>query len=243
MEHEPLEEYKHKLKLKDLSFEPPKFAKINCPSCNAKTPAENINITDKIAKCMSCDVVFPIQETIEGFLKKKNTKQEVIRPEGVEIFKYEDELDLSINQPLTLVDALPFIFIPLLPIIITLAYYTKEISIYGPLIAWAISMIPIINIINRHRHKIHINVDDQYLDVQWRPNKLIRNKRYAIDEIDQIYTKGGSGTNIVYMITNGIEGQKHVRLLWVDSLSKARFIEQEIERHLGIKDREIPEEK
>ena len=47
----------------------------------------------------------------------------------------------------------------------------------------------------------------------------------------------------VYMIVNSAMGQKHVKLISsVDSLSKARFIEQEIERHLSIPDRRIPEE-
>ena len=45
------------------------------------------------------------------------------------------------------------------------------------------------------------------------------------------------------MILNGIEGQKHVPLIPVlGSLSKARYLEQEIEKHLGIIDREVLEE-
>ena len=44
------------------------------------------------------------------------------------------------------------------------------------------------------------------------------------------------------MIVNGAEGQRHVVLIpKVSSLSKAKYLEQEIEKHLGIKDRKVPE--
>ena len=47
----------------------------------------------------------------------------------------------------------------------------------------------------------------------------------------------------ICMIVNSLEGQKHVDLIHhAGTLSKAKFIEQEIERHLGIIDRKVPEE-
>ena len=45
------------------------------------------------------------------------------------------------------------------------------------------------------------------------------------------------------MIVNGLEGQRHIRLIpSLNSLSKARYLEQEIEKYLGIIDREVLEE-
>lgn len=45
------------------------------------------------------------------------------------------------------------------------------------------------------------------------------------------------------MIINGADGQKHIVLISkVLSLSKAKHLEQEIEKHLGIIDREVLEE-
>ena len=93
------------------------------------------------------------------------------------------------------------------------------------------------------KHKIHIGIDNRFLSIERRPKKFIQDKLYAINEIDQIYTKKLDGLNAVYMIVNGDNGQKHVKLITrLDSLSKARYLEQEIEKHLGIVDREVPEE-
>ena len=47
----------------------------------------------------------------------------------------------------------------------------------------------------------------------------------------------------IYMIVNGFEGQKNIKLIPnLDSKSKALYMEQEIEKHLGIIDRAVLEE-
>jgi len=47
----------------------------------------------------------------------------------------------------------------------------------------------------------------------------------------------------VFMIFNSNKGQKHIELLkFVSNRSKAKYIEQEIENHLGIPDRRVPDE-
>ena len=45
------------------------------------------------------------------------------------------------------------------------------------------------------------------------------------------------------MIVNGFDGQKHVKLTQTMArLPKAQYLEQEIERHLGIVDKKVSEE-
>ena len=93
-----------------------------------------------------------------------------------------------------------------------------------------------------------VHIDNQNLHIERRPKKLAKDKTYAIHEIDQVYLKKdktweGKKTTGVYMIVNSIEGQKHVELIKnVNSRSKAKYIEQEIEKQLGIKNRRVPEE-
>ena len=83
MDQEPIEEYK--LKLQELSLESkPEFKRIKCPSCNSDIPADNLNINDKIAKCNSCDIIFPFHKNIAELLSSKKPQQEVLRPEGIE---------------------------------------------------------------------------------------------------------------------------------------------------------------
>jgi len=45
----------------------------------------------------------------------------------------------------------------------------------------------------------------------------------------------------IYVIVNGSNGQKHQKLLSVNTLTKAKYLEQEIENYLGIKDRKVLE--
>jgi len=249
MENEPLEEYQ--LKLKDLSLTPKKlFQKITCPSCNNKVLADNININDKIAKCGSCNVVFPFVNEIEALLNPTKLKQEVLRPEGIEIFRYKNDLDITVDQPQSMAEVLiVLVFLPIVLFFSIMLYLNEGASPMWPIGTALFWILGLYNLIaNGKKSKIFIAIDDKYLDIKWRPKKLNKDQKYNVDEIDQLYTKtgtdsNGSGYNHVYMIVNAKEGQKHVRLLGTKTLSKARYLEQEIEKHLGIKDRIIPEEK
>ena len=104
-------------------------------------------------------------------------------------------------------------------------------------------MFPIYNLFQLKHHRVFINFDDEFLYIKWRPNKWIKDKKIRKDEIEQIYIKNESGQKSIYMISNGPDGQKHSSLIsgMVD-LAKARFLEQEMEQHLGIEDREVPGE-
>ncbi len=242
MDHKPIEEYKQKLK--NLSLGPkPEFKRIKCPTCDSIIHGEDLDIKDKIAKCNSCHIVFPFHQNISDLLPSKPLKQEIIRPEGIEIFQYRDELELSIKQPVVLIDVIPLIIISLFTFIITLLFFKKGIPIVFPLTSWILLMFPIFNLFQRKHHKIFFNINDESIHIKWRPKKLIRDRKFLIKDIDQIYIKTIHGHNSIFMITNGPNGQKHTRLFTqIMSLSKARYLEQEIERHLGIQDREVPEE-
>jgi len=249
MEHEPLEEYK--LDLKTIKPEFPKpFKKICCPSCNGDVPADNLNINDKIAKCNNCNVVFPFQEDIANFdTTPRKVKQEILRPEGIELFYYKDELDISFAQPTMWVDVILAIFSPFFVMAsfgTSIAFFTKGIPILVPLLFLIPTIFMIWYFIQQYqqKHKIHLTIDDRNLHIQWRPKNLHKDKSYRIQDINQIYVKKRKDMDLhgIYMITNSGAGQKHVMLTSVRTISKAKFLEQEIERHLGIQDREVPEE-
>jgi hypothetical protein len=243
MKNEPLEQYKVELKELDLDS-PSAFKKIGCPSCEADVPAENININDKIAKCGNCHVVFPFHDEVADLMDSKKAKQEVIRPEGIDMFYYRNELDITIQQPLLVAEGMIAGFVPVFAALFIAIYFIKgTIPLAFPLVTSLISIASWINLFARRNHKVHISMDDRHLSIIRRPKKFIKDQHYRINDIDQIYVKGPAGMTSVYMIVNSAMGQKHVKLISsVDSLSKARFIEQEIERHLSIPDRRIPEE-
>ena len=240
MEHQPL--HKHQLKLKDLKKETKKvFKKLHCPACEAPIPADNMNLNDKIGKCSNCDALFPFHEEVLALTKQPIIKQEVIRPEGIDIFHFQEELDITIQQPTAWFDGFMGIMAAVFFLVLEIYFISGKMSY-----AWvaAFSIFPfyvIINYLNRAKHKVYLSIDERTLTIKWQPKKFIKDKTYDIHDIDQIYVNKLNG---VSMIINGHEGQKHVKLLpKLSSPSKAKYLEQEIEKHLGIIDREVLEAK
>ena len=243
MKHEPIEKYK--LELNDLKPEyASEYKKIACPSCHTEVPADNININDKIAKCNHCHAVFPFHKEVANFLTKEKIKQEIIRPEGIDVFHFKDDLDITIQQPLSIPEILLSVFSPIFALLFTIISLTSgKLPIILPAIFWGLSFISFVNLANRSKYKVYLNIDKQFLSIKWRPKKLKKDQHFPIQEIDQLYIKNVGGLITIFMIVNSMAGQKHVQLIsGIDSLSKARYLEQEIENHLGIQDRHVPEE-
>ena len=242
-EKEPIEKYKLELKeLPKLAVQP--YTKITCPSCQKDLPADHLNINDKIAKCGECHVVFPFHETVAQFdINKKKFKQELIQPEGIDISYFRNEMDISIQQSGGWGWVL--FFVVFLAAIMTFVFFKGKASFWFPAITWLLTLYPLVNLVNQSKHKIFVNIDDYYVTIKWRPKNFMKDRSYNVQEIDQLYVHQVPDTGLynLFMIVNTPEGQKHVKVIpMVGSLSKARYIEQEIERHLGITDRVVLEE-
>jgi len=242
MENKPLEKYK--LELKEITKENSGlFTKIHCPSCTEEVDAANLQLNDKIGKCTHCNAVFPFQKEIAHLFKEENKREEVSRPAGIDVVHFQDEIDFTIEQPAPVLDILGVIFLSLFGFLATLIYFKKGISILIPGFLWFGSAFCLYNILTRKKNKIYLNIDRNNLTVKWRPKKMMTDKVIDIQEIDQVYLKTDSMNFSLHLILNGIDGQKHVPLINSvgNSLAKARYLEQEIEKHLGIKDRKVPE--
>lgn len=249
MMDEPIEQYKSakKLKLKNLKKEFPKvFKKINCPSCENEVAADNVNLQNSIAKCSSCNVIFSIQEEVDNIKTKKEIKQQTLRPEGIDLFYYRDELDITIQQHIQGFDLWAISFSPLIAFSLIAFYYLEEFTIplYIPIIFSLLAFYFIYKAFNYSNYKTYIDVNNSSLSIKHRPKNFRKDKMYAADEIEQLYLKPSNesgGHYTINLIINGLEGQKHEKLMTVNSLSKAKYLEQEIEQYLNIIDREVPE--
>ena len=247
---EPPEEYqyKEKLDLKNLNPNAVELHKVICPSCCDPVSADNLNIESNIAKCNNCDGIFSFESQVERLTLRDDITQELLQPEGVQLSYFHTELDIAVEQPwsgseIGLVTMFPFFIFMLLGIIIE----TISLIPFAKAIAIAILVTSFVGYITyffrRKRHKLYVHIDNHNLYIERRPKKFIKDKMYAIQHIDQIYIKNGTSGNSVHMIVNGPQGQKHIQLIQsVNSRTKAKYIEQEIERHLGIKDRRVPDE-
>jgi len=228
------------LPLSDTSFK-----KVSCPSCSQVTPADNININDKIAKCNECDTVFSFEKEIIDLLEMGDAKQEVIRPEGIDLFHFQGELEITMKQPIAVVEGVFGTLFPLLATLFSVMYFMiPGAPILVLIIPWLIGFPFLFNLVYRSLQKMYIIVDDQDLSILRKPRSLVKDQHFAISEIDQLYVKSVQGGICdIYLVVNGANGQKHVKLIsHMKSMSKARYLEQEIEKYLGIEDRRIPEE-
>jgi hypothetical protein len=251
MMDEPIEQYKavEKLELKELKKElSQKFKKINCPSCDDEIASNAINLQNSIAKCSNCNVIFSIEEDIENIKAKNEIKQQILRPEGIDLFYYGDELDITIDQHIEGFNAWAIAFAPFIAIGAVLLFFLGKnpISPYFPISFSLVAFYYLYKAFTYSKNKIYIDINNRYLSIKYRPENFKKDKMYAADEIDQLYLKpssDGLGHYTIHMIVNGLEGQKHEKLMTVKTLSKAKFLEQEIEKYLNISNREIPEAK
>lgn len=242
MENKPLEKYK--LELKELNKENSGlFTKINCPSCEAGVPVSNLHLNDKIGKCTNCNVVFTFTKKIAHFFKENEKKENerISRPAGIDVIHFQEEIDIAIDQPGS--DIMGVLFFAFLGLITTLIYVKKGISIFIPGFLWLGSVYYLYQMFTGRKKKIFINIDQNNMTIKWRPKEMMKDKVFDVKDIDQVYLKRHGEAYKVHLILNEIEGQKHVPLIsyHYTTLAKARFLEQEIEKYLGIENRKVPE--
>ena len=236
-----------KLKLKEINKENSSlFTKINCPSCEKEVPAENLQLNDKIGKCNHCNVVFPFHDNIANLLIHESPKEEVSKPEGIDVVHFQNELDFTIEQPYPVLNAIGLFTFLFFGFLFTMVYFKKggDFLLFFSGFLFLAGIWNLYPILTRSKNKIYLNIDRHNLTVKWRPKKMIKDTTFDVQEIDQVYLKIIDGVNYsLYVILNGIDGQKHIPLLHNigTSLAKARYLEQEIEKHLGIKDRKVSE--
>ena len=219
---------------------------LSCPSCNTPPEMEHINIHDKIAKCGSCATVFSFEQEVKQVaqLIEKIEPEEIARPAGVEKSYFHDELELSMKQPTGGLWIVFTVFFAFFAGLFYLVHLKKGIPIYVPGGFIGLALLSFYKYWVSPNEKIYTVIDDEYLSIQYRPKNFVKDKLVRNNEIEQIYVKSiASNYYSLYAVLNTREGQKHERLIqYIDTRNKARYIELELEKHLGIEDKRLPEE-
>ena len=249
---EPIKDYKpaEKLELPKIKKEFPKvFKNVSCPSCSEAVPAENLNLQNSVAKCGSCHAIFSIEEEIAEIKVKGEMKQEIFRPEGIDLFYYKDDLEITMDGHVNQWDIVGlFLFFSAAGFGIPLHLF-EGMPILFLMIAILGTLFFIFRLMNYKKNRTIIDINDRSLTVKHRPNNLKKDRTFLAEDIDQVYLKYSKtqgtmqGTYFldIYVIVNGSKGQQHQKLLSVNTLTKAKYLEQEIEKYLGIEDRKVIE--
>ena len=234
--------YKSTFEPVDLPKDKSTFLHLECPSCRDKVHASEINISDKIAKCNSCSAVFSFENDL---LDLAQNKAEIKKPVKVEKMYFGDELEISINNPF---QALTIIFLSLAPLFILASaglFFAEGIAFAGVVMAVLIFLFSfnIFRLILPGRRKVFFVANKEYLTVEFPKNSLTRNKEFRKSDIEQLYvSKSAEGFRLMAIVDTS-KGQKHIPVIsYLKSVTIAKYLEQELEKHLEIPNKKVSNE-
>lgn len=224
------------------SMEEVTYIKISCPSCSEVVPSSNIELESKIGKCSHCNALFSFKNELERLSEHAKSREKIVRPEGVEAFYFRNDLEIEINQPFPIIDTFVLTLLPLVFFVGIMIYFFKGVD--SALVVSAISSLAlvksILRLVYRKRYKIYLTVNKDNIYVQHRPRPLRKDKEFATLDLDQIYVKQTIDGVGLFFVINSEKGQRHEQVLGrFRSAAQMKYIEQEIEGYLKIKDRSI----
>ncbi len=224
------------------------YRNLTCPNCEKNILSSDININKGLAKCSDCHVVFDLEQEMD-----KNSpaqKEEIfVIPKGIEMLKVFGELNIEMKWRHSVSFFMMFftIFwnIMVLPFAL-IAIFTGELGMLLGislhllvgigLILWALAAL---------FNTTYIVVDEHFIRIEHRPFKLFY-KEYELEvlQVQQLYVKkyqnGSTNGNPNYAFAVMIQMKNKEEFQLVKGLAKpaqALYIEQEIEKFIGIEDK------
>lgn len=222
---------------------------INCRQCQAVVPAQNIDQARHLATCSECGTVFPLNgQANEGAFYTIPGWPDMLLPKGISIVSSAGELVISRRWYRH--KYIPIAFFGLIWGGVLTAGLFDDLSswifLIGPHGWVAVGFIyyALAGLLNTTL----IRVNPSQLKISHGPVPSLGNRRLDPKFIDQLYVKrhthrhknSTSYTFQVHVKTN--DGRSNKLLENLETPEQALFVEQEIERFLGIRDEPVPEE-
>lgn len=239
---------------------------ISCKRCSALIPAEDVNVGELVAKCASCDAVFDIRDQVGGEASDARPRAVVELPKGMRVDRVEGSeteggpyRGASIRGGVTLewrwFQSKHLFIIGFTAIwwAFLVFWYTIAMAADAPLI---MKIFPIVHIaagvvmgyisLALWRNTTRVTVDGDALHIAHQPFRWPGAKSLPVTKIEQLFCTEGVAYTVNerpvpgYNVHIGMRGGAKVDL--VKNLAKpeqALYIEQELERCLGITDRPV----
>lgn len=228
---------------------------LNCPSCRLPIVADDVNLVKTIAICKSCDNIFDFEEDLKGKELPGRYRREIVIPPGIEVLHLMNELEIMVkwrqsSKKFTLFFAL---FWNAIVFFVTMAMIVGGgLSSLGPLLFMSLfafaGVYMLYASIGYLVNTTFITVDEKRLSIDHRPLKFLiqKDKHFAPEDIDQVYVRryevGKKNDQSVYAFEVAFKsknGKSQSLVKELHSEEHARYIEQEIEFYLQIKDRPV----
>jgi hypothetical protein len=225
---------------------------LTCKRCGAEITADNINLDRMIAKCSSCNAVlsfadeFPYAATRELAYQKFN----VARPKNMQVEDLGTELKITRNWSRPRAIFMFFFalfwngFLWPLFCMLLLSREWVPVCFLIPFLAVGLGIAYLASALLLNVTEIKVNYRD--LTIRHGPLPLGKNKNLLASDIKQIFCRQNishdfeGDTNITYGLHAVTTASAREPLLTgLPEAEEALFLEQEIERFLGIKDRPV----
>lgn len=237
---------------------------IYCPSCESGIPAEDVNLDTLLAKCRRCNAVFSIADRVPTMAAKVPRKRRVISKPPQEIEVELSGPDVSFRRRWFHWSLLGLAFFCLIWDGFLVVWYSIAFfgDANGPI--WLMALFPILHlavgvaltysVVAGFLNSTWVYTTNLELRIVHGPLPWTGNQTVELRQIKQLYvsdgesdaatrTQGGS----VGVSQSATEGAFQVNALLVDdakvplltgiwSIETAEYIEQELEKRLGIED-------
>lgn len=223
--------------------------KLECPTCGASIVADDVNLDRLVAKCRSCDSVFAFSPEASGAaLERTAPRGPVEMPKRFRVERLGSELKITRRW--------------FSPIFFFLVFFCLLWD--GFLVVWYLNagaagivfmLFPLIHVgvgvglsyftVCGFVNSTHVAANYESLRVRHGPLPWPGNRDVPRLDIDQLFTKekvtqGKNGPSRTYELHAKLRSGKDVKL--VSGLTEpdhARYMEQELERFLGIRDEPV----
>ncbi len=231
---------------------------IECPSCHTQILSDDMNLNNMVAKCRQCHALVSLNRFVSTAKSNADLPQRIERPQ-VPLptgFQVEDAgFGLTISRRWFSCVILFLVFFCIAWNSFLVFWYSMA---FGNDFPWFFKVFPIAHVavgigltyftLAGLFNRTTIRVDDQYLKVRHGPIPWLGNQTLPSNEIDQLYTQeqthhGKHGVYRSYKVCALTrDGRKVVLISNLQEVDQALFIEQRIEKQLGIEDRPMPGE-
>jgi len=217
---------------------------VNCKRCHHSIPAEDINLETNFAKCEKCDAVFDFRDQVSS--THTASRPSVASPKGIDLQTTMDGLEIVRRwySPKILFLVLFCLFCDGFMVVwfgIAISKQQWAMAAFGTLhglVGVGLTYFVVCGFINR----THIQISFQNISIKHQPMPWFRTKTVPLADIQQVFSKrkvhqNKNGRSYSYEVHYLDQVDKENKLLpGLANPEQALYIEQEIEKTLGIHD-------
>lgn len=222
---------------------------LDCPECSSRILADDINVHTAIAKCRECNAVFGFAHLLEDTRTGAESyyKPPVAMPEGMNVERTGMGLTISRRWFAWSILFLFFFCIAWDSFLVfwyKMAFTTKApwIMVVFPIAHVAVGVGLTYTVLAGFLNSTVIRVDTREISITHGPLPWPGNRVIAAQEVDQLFCqeKKASESASKYNLCAIFKGGKRTELVTdLETPDQARFMEQQIEDFLRIKDRPV----